>query len=111
VEFPLRGLDMSQCCSNISAIQGGDSVLYDLYAVSVIHYFELFKNSLFLENQNPFLFFENHMGGIGGGHYTAFGKNPESEIWHEFNDRSVRRIKEDEIVTSAAYVLFYRKRR
>merc|ERR1712034_222402 len=64
VDFPLRGLDMSQCCSNMSAIQGGDSVLYDLYAVS------------------------NHMGGIGGGHYTAFGKNPESEIWHEFNDRS-----------------------
>ena len=51
------------------------------------------------------------MGGIGGGHYTAYARNPDSNIWYEFNDKSVSRISENEIVTAAAYVLFYRRKR
>lgn len=31
----------------------------------------------------------NHYGGLGGGHYTAYAKNPFYDKWFEFNDSSV----------------------
>ena len=40
-------------------------LLYDLYAVS------------------------NHSGGMGGGHYTAYVKNPVKKTWYMMNDSSV----------------------
>lgn len=49
----------------------------------------------------------NHYGGMGGGHYTAFAKCGEE--WYEFNDSQVYPISEDQIKTSAAYVLFYKR--
>jgi ubiquitin carboxyl-terminal hydrolase 4/11/15 len=35
----------------------------------------------------------NHFGGLGGGHYTAFAKNPLNNKWHDFNDSMVSSIK------------------
>jgi ubiquitin carboxyl-terminal hydrolase 4/11/15 len=61
-------------------------VIYDLYAVA------------------------NHYGTMMGGHYTAFCKNFFDQKWYEFNDERVSRINEDEVVSSSAYVLFYRRR-
>lgn len=56
--------------------------VYDLYAVS------------------------NHYGGLAGGHYTAVAKHEDR--WFSLDDASVREIQASEVVTSAAYVLFYR---
>ena len=28
------------------------------------------------------------MGGLGGGHYTAYAKNPTKNKWYEFDDSS-----------------------
>jgi ubiquitin carboxyl-terminal hydrolase 4/11/15 len=28
----------------------------------------------------------NHYGGMGGGHYTAYAKNPMFNTWFDFND-------------------------
>ena len=64
-----------------------DEPVYDLYAV------------------------DNHFGGLGGGHYTAFAKNPVNGLWYNFDDSSVRPVAQPESVkTSAAYLLFYRRR-
>jgi ubiquitin carboxyl-terminal hydrolase 4/11/15 len=63
-----------------------DPVLYDLYAVS------------------------NHYGGLHGGHYTAYGYNNFLEKWYEFNDSSVSSATASDVVTSGAYLLFYRRR-
>lgn len=49
----------------------------------------------------------NHMGGIMGGHYTAFVLNGES--WFCFNDDSVSRIESTQVVSSSAYCMFYRR--
>ena len=49
----------------------------------------------------------NHMGGISGGHYTAFALNGES--WFCFNDDSVSLITPERVVSSSAYCMFYRK--
>uniref|UniRef100_A0AAX7TMT7 Ubiquitin carboxyl-terminal hydrolase n=1 Tax=Astatotilapia calliptera TaxID=8154 RepID=A0AAX7TMT7_ASTCA len=51
----------------------------------------------------------NHYGGMGGGHYTAYGKNKVDGKWYYFDDSSVSSATEDQIVTKAAYVLFYQR--
>ena len=81
VEFPTEGFDMSRY-----VIHSDGKAIYDLYAVS------------------------NHFGGLGGGHYTAFAKNPVFGKWYEFDDSHVSRSDANSAVTSSAYVLFYKKR-
>lgn len=60
VEFPVQGLDLS---SRVSIDEEGKSLVYDLFAV------------------------DNHYGGLGGGHYTAFAKNYIDGNWYEYNGK------------------------
>ncbi|KAL5112133.1 Ubiquitin carboxyl-terminal hydrolase 15 [Taenia crassiceps] len=46
----------------------------------------------------------NHMGFVGGGHYTAYAKN--GETWYSFNDSCVGGPLSS-VVTSHAYILVY----
>jgi len=82
VKFPISGLNLAKYLSKSDT----ESYIYDLYAVS------------------------NHYGGIGFGHYTAFAKNFRNEKWYKFDDRIVTEISENEIVSPAAYLLFYKRR-
>ncbi|KAK1161467.1 ubiquitin carboxyl-terminal hydrolase 4-like [Acipenser oxyrinchus oxyrinchus] len=82
VDFPVRDLNMSEFVCDPKA----GPYIYDLIAVS------------------------NHYGGMGGGHYTAYAKNKADEKWYYFDDSSVSSASEDQIVTKAAYVLFYQRR-
>ncbi|CAK7342097.1 unnamed protein product [Dovyalis caffra] len=50
----------------------------------------------------------NHHGGMGCGHYDSF-IDLGYRRWYEFNDSRVSPVREDDIKTSAAYVLFYRR--
>ena len=103
VSFPLDGLDMSKHCAST---QSGDNPFvednvpaqYDLFAVI------------------------NHYGRMGFGHYTAFARRWDEhgmlDDWALFDDSSVRSVGDGRgrdmrgggIVSSAAYVLFYRRR-
>jgi ubiquitin carboxyl-terminal hydrolase 4/11/15 len=48
----------------------------------------------------------NHIGGLGGGHYTAYAKHDK---WYLFNDSRFDDVTNlRDIVSSEAYVLFYR---
>jgi ubiquitin carboxyl-terminal hydrolase 8 len=60
---------------------------YDLYAVS------------------------NHVGGLGGGHYTAHTLNRFDDTWYEFNDSSYRSVDESihKRLFKSSYVLFYNR--
>ena len=52
----------------------------------------------------------NHIGGVTGGHYTAFVRNVDN-VWLHYNDRDVEIVDNPEAVISpAAYCLFYRKK-
>uniref|UniRef100_A0A8C6FP46 Ubiquitin carboxyl-terminal hydrolase n=1 Tax=Moschus moschiferus TaxID=68415 RepID=A0A8C6FP46_MOSMO len=82
VEFPIRGLNMSEFVCDPSA----RPYVYDLIAVS------------------------NHYGAMGVGHYTAYAKNKLNGKWYYFDDSNVSLACEDQIVTKAAYVLFYHRR-
>ncbi|XP_076985438.1 ubiquitin carboxyl-terminal hydrolase 4 isoform X4 [Tamandua tetradactyla] len=82
VEFPVRALNMSEFVCDLSA----RPYVYDLIAVS------------------------NHYGAMGVGHYTAYAKNKLNGKWYYFDDSNVSLASEDQIVTKAAYVLFYQRR-
>ena len=52
----------------------------------------------------------NHSGGAGFGHYYSYCKYKDGN-WYEFNDRNVSKRDKSNIVTNAAYCLFYRKKK
>lgn len=54
----------------------------------------------------------NHMGGLGGGHYTAHamvGERPGASEWYHFNDSTVQSAEESSVVSKATYILFYER--
>lgn len=84
VEYPVEGLDMREHV--ISLRNAPEPILYDLIGVS------------------------NHFGSLGGGHYTASCLNANFNKWCYFNDSSVGSCSKSQIVSPAAYLLFYRRR-
>ncbi|PNS19567.1 hypothetical protein CAC42_7411 [Sphaceloma murrayae] len=83
VDFPLEGLDLTH---RVGLKEEGREYIYDLFAV------------------------DNHYGGLGGGHYTAYAKNFFDGKWYDFNDSSVSGTSPTSAITPAAYLLFYRRR-
>ncbi|CAH0518917.1 unnamed protein product [Peronospora belbahrii] len=69
-----------------AAVRGDDGFLYDLYAVV------------------------NHVGALGGGHYFAYVLSDHDGKWKCFNDHQCKDIDDKEVVSSMAYILFYRRR-
>ncbi|XP_026223949.1 ubiquitin carboxyl-terminal hydrolase 11 [Anabas testudineus] len=85
VEFPLRDLDFSGCLLRKNRSREEPPSRYDLIAVS------------------------NHYGGLRDGHYTSYARNKDNGQWYYFDDSKVTYASEDQIVTNAAYVLFYHR--
>ena len=83
ISYPTIGWDLK---SHVKS-KRGVYPRYDLYAVS------------------------NHMGGLGGGHYTAHALNRFDDTWYEFNDSSYRSVSESihKRLSKSAYVLFYNR--
>ena len=50
----------------------------------------------------------NHMGGMEGGHYTAYARNCLDGQWYEFDDSRVSKVSESSIGGPSTYILFYR---
>jgi ubiquitin C-terminal hydrolase len=48
----------------------------------------------------------NHVGVMGGGHYTATCLNPGDQQWYHFNDQLVLKARPP-VATPSAYILFY----
>lgn len=135
-EEPLGPEDMWYCPSCKTHQQASKKLdLWRLPEVLIIHlkrfsYFQFYKNKTetFIDfpvdelnlsnyiahkNSQPCYHYSlyaviNHYGGLGGGHYTAFVRHGHNQ-WYEFDDATVKPIRRDEIKTSAAYVLFYKK--
>nr|XP_003416834.1 ubiquitin carboxyl-terminal hydrolase 43 [Loxodonta africana] len=105
VKFPLSGLNMApHVAPRSTGPQPGSGpwpswkqptclpngypldFLYDLYAVC------------------------NHHGSLQGGHYTAYCRNSLDGRWYSYDDSTVEPLREDEVNTRGAYILFYQKR-
>lgn len=49
-----------------------------------------------------------HHGTAGGGHYTCYSLNANTDTWFEFDDQYVTQVSPDTVLGCEAYVLFYR---
>ncbi|KAG0796871.1 hypothetical protein G6F22_004819 [Rhizopus arrhizus] len=89
IDFPIEELDLTYRVLSVDkeTVNEENRLIYDLYAV------------------------DNHYGGLGGGHYTAYAQNFEDKNWYHFDDSHVSKIDVADIKTSAAYLLFYKRRR
>jgi ubiquitin C-terminal hydrolase len=84
IDFPLEGLDLTELVADYDE---STKPIYDCYAVS------------------------NHIGGLGGGHYTAYILSDDNGSWCYYNDSSVTEdVDKKEVVSAEAYVLYYRRR-
>jgi len=82
IEFPIDNLDLSNYVRGYNP----SSYKYDLYGIC------------------------NHIGGVMGGHYTAFVRNLDNQ-WLHYNDSNVEIVpSETNVITPMAYCLFYRKK-
>lgn len=62
VDFPTENLDIS----SMVGLPEGKEMIYDLFAV------------------------DNHYGGLGGGHYTAYAQNFFDKQWYEYNGKQIK---------------------
>ncbi|CCD23082.1 putative ubiquitin-specific protease UBP12 NDAI_0B00480 [Naumovozyma dairenensis CBS 421] len=53
---------------------------------------------------------DNHYGGLGGGHYTAYAKNANDNKWYYFDDSRVSVTAPEKSIAGSAYLLFYVRR-
>lgn len=98
VEFPIEGLDLSDRVGEklfgleyekeIGSLEGTglktvthEPVIYDLFGV------------------------DEHMGGLGGGHYRAYALNQEDKQWYHFDDSHVSKARPEDAVVSLVNVL------
>ena len=79
IDFPISNFDMRDLIIGPDK----DHSIYDLFAVS------------------------QHYGSTGGGHYTAVCRNGDK--WFNYDDSSVTQTSFKACLSSAAYVLFYRR--
>lgn len=119
VDFPMEGLDLEPFCGErevakrlgnneddartLDLSDVNEPLIYDLYAV------------------------DEHLGGLGGGHYRAYAKNHESDKWYHFDDSYVNEVSASDAVVNCcaywliipilivtknenAYLLFYKRR-
>jgi ubiquitin C-terminal hydrolase len=110
VDFPLENLDLSEFAApGALASAGSSAAVYDLFAIS------------------------NHMGSLGGGHYTAHAKTGADSVrliqflfvlfsfslcsgvlflqWSTFNDSRVSPVSTSSLGGSSAYVLFFHRKK
>jgi ubiquitin carboxyl-terminal hydrolase 4/11/15 len=83
IDFPLEGLDLTEMVTHYTE---ESKPVYDCYAVS------------------------NHYGNLGGGHYTAHILNDDGTWCYYDDSRVTTRVEVKEVVSEAAYVLYYRRR-
>lgn len=99
VDFPLEGLDIakwvtdfelrSQLPKDTYSHITKEMCIYDCFGVS------------------------NHMGGMGGGHYTAYARALTNGDWYSLNDSTTHKVSNPStagICSSSAYVLYYQRR-
>jgi uncharacterized UBP type Zn finger protein len=81
VQFPLEGLDMKPY-----VLSDQNETFYDLCAVS------------------------NHIGSLGGGHYTAYARSSVNGKWYNFDDNFTNEVQPGQVVSKSAYILYYLRR-
>jgi len=82
VSYPLTNFDVS---SLVSPVQYDKTKCYTYRLLSVV----------------------NHYGGLHGGHYYTYCKDEDTGRWFNYNDDQVSEIKNSQVITNTAYILFF----
>ena len=105
IDFPLCNLDMNSYLASSSSNNNNDN--NDDFILSTI-----------IPAQYDLFGVINHYGKMGFGHYTAYCRKWNEldnvfDDWYLYDDSIVRRLdnqNEEDLITNAAYVLFYKRR-
>ncbi|KAJ8518564.1 hypothetical protein ONZ45_g4395 [Pleurotus djamor] len=102
VDFPVEGLDLGEMIGERKVAkrlmeQGADITGLSLNDLDEPLVYDLFG-------------VDEHMGGLGGGHYRAYALNHETQKWYHFDDSFVTPARAQDAVNANAYLLFYRRR-
>ncbi|KAJ7625556.1 hypothetical protein FB45DRAFT_921756 [Roridomyces roridus] len=102
VDFPVDGLDLGDMVGERSVAK------------------RLMENGVSLDGlqlpnlEEPLIYdlfgVDEHMGGLGGGHYRAYALNHTNKTWYHFDDSFVTPARPQDAVNANAYLLFYRRR-
>ncbi|KAG6900323.1 hypothetical protein C0993_012520 [Termitomyces sp. T159_Od127] len=102
IDFPIEGLDLGGMVGEREvakklAKQGVDLTEFEFGNLDEPLVYDLFG-------------VDEHMGGLGGGHYRAYALNHLNDKWYHFDDSFVTAAKATDAVNTSAYLLFYRRR-
>lgn len=102
VNFPIDGLDLDERVGERRVTKTLNLTDEEAHHYGIEHSTEPFIYDLYAV--------DNHFGGLGGGHYTAFCRNAEDNHWYNYDDSRVSKASEESVQSRAAYLLFYRRR-
>lgn len=118
IDFPLQGLDMAKYCYINQKKASSATSPHNHTSSTSTENKNTFPTSISTTSTSCYdlVAVVNHYGRMGFGHYTSFARNwnhttdeLESQ-WYHYDDESVTPVQEEEVVSSSAYILFYRRR-
>lgn len=76
------------------------------YVILEVHII-LFTEVTIESDERKIFYVVNDIVGVSAGHYTAYAKNPRTDVWYYYNDEITSRQKPQDEDFSNAYILFY----
>lgn len=103
VQYPLEGLNLDERIGERRVTQTLKLTDEEAKHYGIEHSTEPFIYDLYAV--------DNHFGGLGGGHYTAFCRNKVEDQWYNYDDSRVSKASPEAVKNNrAAYLLFYKRR-
>lgn len=97
VDFPINALDLEPRVLERQLAKRLSNEGVDIEALGLNDIHEPLLYDLFAVDE--------HMGGLGGGHYRAYAQNHLTEEWYHFDDSRVVKAKAEDSVVSAFSVI------
>lgn len=98
VDFPIEALDLTPYSGEREVAKRLMEEGRDIKALGLSNLEEPLIYDLFAVDE--------HIGGLGGGHYRAYAKNHETGSWYHFDDTHVSRAEPEEAVVSTGPLSF-----
>ncbi|KAI0657997.1 cysteine proteinase [Cubamyces menziesii] len=102
VDFPIEGLDLTEMVGQRRVGKRLAEEGVDVKSLGIDDLEEPLVYDLFAVDE--------HLGGLGGGHYRAYAMNHVTGKWYHFDDSYVTPSRAEAAVNANAYLLFYRRR-
>ncbi|KAF8906237.1 hypothetical protein CPB84DRAFT_1844494 [Gymnopilus junonius] len=102
VDFPIEGLDLSDRIGERRTARKLREEGVDVQELKLGNLDEPLVYDLFGVDE--------HIGGLGGGHYRAYAYHHLTDKWYHFDDSYVTPARASDSVNANAYLLFYRRR-